>query len=146
MQSCLVKYKSIYRSWCPMSNWSIPSILLMMAYGLGMMLVIFFIRPGIPKAQTKTSVSKQDSHVMKIDIAAPIHSQFYPLWHIKVYWLTTNRGLQWLAWAKWELINFQMKVKVWLVVHVPCFKYNSKLDNIQQLRNNHPLIVSLFCK
>ena len=32
---------------------------------------------GIPDAETKMSVSKQDFHVMKIDITAVIHSQFY---------------------------------------------------------------------
>ena len=39
-----------------------------------------------------------------------------------------------------SLSIFLMKVKVWLVVHVPWFKYNLKLDNTQQLQNNQPLI------
>ena len=51
-----------------------------MGYDLGMMPVLFvYIRCGIPDAQIKKSVSKQDSHVMKIDIAAAIHSHLYPL-------------------------------------------------------------------
>ena len=40
----------------------------MMGYRLAMMLVIvFFIRSGMPDAQTKTSDSKQDFHFMKMD-------------------------------------------------------------------------------
>ena len=52
---------------------------MMMGYRLGMMSVIFFLSSGIPDMHTKTYVSKQDSHVMKVDIAAAIHSRFYPL-------------------------------------------------------------------
>ena len=35
-----------------------------------------------------------------------------------------------------------MNVKVWFVIHVPCFKYNLRLNNTPQLQNNQPLILS----
>ena len=68
----------------------------MMVYGLGMIPVIFFIWSVIPDPQTKTSVSKQDSYVMKIAAAedSSRHTQLVlpPVTHYKGLVLAAHKG------------------------------------------------------